>query len=210
MRNITLKDGNVPDTWIKQQIDPLRHWIENSKCPMLASMPSGEIVYANRAFADYVGYSQVELVGDGGKSWKELTVDSLDIAADEKNVAEVLRGATSDFTMIKSYRHKVGTPKRSHMHVIRWPPAGEFEVFLVTVIPLDGSWEYALSEIESVKSLIISYISDASQHTSWSMFWRWARHNPAVAYPLIGGLSSLIVGDRVIELIAAIRQAITG
>lgn len=199
--------------WIDQQSDAVSHWLTASKCPMLVSTADGSVRWVNRATEDLFGYTSSEFLGIGTKplSWEDLTIDQRDIAADHAMVAALMAGERSEYTLAKSYRSKTGSPIPTRIHVLRWPPVGEVECFLVTVLPLDVDNEFLRDEILAMRHAFAEWTAtNQQQHPVLMRFASWAADNKAAAAALLLWVSALIAGDRVIDIAAQLKTLIWG
>lgn len=166
---------------------------------MLATMPNGDILWANAAFENLLGYTSVELVGK--KTWVELTKSGEDLLYDQQNVSELLSGNRTSYQLQKHYITKGGTFLPVVIDVLRYPVAGEFECFLVAVVPVDRGLELALSQVVEIRSLLVEMTEKAPSGLTVDKAISFAKEHP-VAATVIGTLFGvLLFGERVIEIL---------
>ena len=207
----------MAELWIENQSESARHWLKGSACPMLASKADGSILWANEAAERLLGYSLAELVTTAespGLSWEDLTMDRADLRADQLMVKSLIHGDRHDYTLQKSYRSKRGDPLPSVIHVLRWPPLGDVDCFLVTLTPLRKASDAVLKELARMREAIAAM--NASPVAARSEFWPmlakagvWANENKLAAAALVLWLSALIAGDRVIVVAERIHHLFT-
>ncbi len=197
----------------------LKQWIVGTKIPMLASMPDGSILWCNVAFEEFLEYSIVELVGDNGKTWSDLTSSSEDAAADLILVAQLEAAARREYTFQKSYRTKAGVDRKCIIHVMRYPESGEFNCCLVSVIPLDVSGDMLLQEMQELRahqvghSELLSKILEVMTNKPPSYLERYlefSKENPIQSAVVTLFLLSLVLGNYVLHIASAIRETFWG
>ena len=88
---------------LQESLDRFQYVFEAANVGKSITLPTGE-VNANRAFADYLGYSSDEIKG---KKWQDLTFEE-DIDATEKVLARLLAGNNDAARFEKRYVHKNG------------------------------------------------------------------------------------------------------
>jgi len=135
----------------------VKSWLINTNVPMLVSIPNGKILWCNPAFERYTGYTINELVEDEthlnrGISWIDLTDDRDDKEFDVQLSHELEMGDRTEYTYYKFYRTKAGPVKRSMIHVLRSPATGEFKCCFVSIIPLDVGYEFAMKEMQDIRT----------------------------------------------------------
>lgn len=198
--------------WLTEQSEALRRWLTSTHCPMLASLEDGTIVWANTAFEELLNYTVVELTGHGsihGVSWKDLTVNSDDLNADLALIESLKEGHRNEYRLQKSYRKKNGEPVPVLIQVLRWPPAGDVEVYLVTILPLNISTSYLLSEFQSMNKLLVQVLQ-TNQCSFTDRFVKWAAKNKFAATVLILFVTTFLFGDRVMEIAGQIKSLLDG
>ena len=83
----------------------LRNVVENAFVPTFLGNPDGEVVYANRAFAELLGYDPKELVG---LSLKEI-VHPDDALVARTQIDDLLAGKIDSYRAERRYRRKNGS-----------------------------------------------------------------------------------------------------
>lgn len=101
----------------------LKLMARNSTSMYLASTPDGKILWANRSFLDWSKYTLFELVT---KTWKEISLNDANLAADIKEL-ESLDDYTLSYSVQKSYIPKSSAPQLGMLHVTKYPPQGPIE-----------------------------------------------------------------------------------
>ena len=84
----------------------LRNVVENSAVPTFLTKGDDVLVYANRAFADLLGYEQSECIGLGISS----VIHPDDAVAARAQIAIVMQGKTTGYQAERRYIHKNGKP----------------------------------------------------------------------------------------------------
>lgn len=85
--------------------DPLAKFLwENTREGWAFVKPDGTMSLVNPAFADMLGWSVPELTG---RRFQEITVER-DVAPDESMFKRMLSGDVTTYSMVKTYRRKVG------------------------------------------------------------------------------------------------------
>lgn len=192
--------------WLsKQNNNTLKSWLTNTQAPMLATLPDGTILWANHAFESLLGYSAPELIGDdksGSMTWMQLTEDAKDLAADLTLSDEAHSGQRSGYYMQKRYRAKDGSLKRVVIDVLRHPPYGEFECFLVTNIPVDRGIEFAMAELAIIRQLMTAVVETSGQPggVRFVDIKSFYKESPLLAWFVTILFSGLLFGNRAIEI----------
>ncbi|MDQ1335360.1 MAG: hypothetical protein QG552_2310 [Thermodesulfobacteriota bacterium] len=88
---------------LQESVDRFKYIFESANVGKSITLPTGE-VDANKAFADFLGYTQDQLKG---KRWQELTVDE-DIEGTERVIASLIAGQANSVRFEKRYIHKNG------------------------------------------------------------------------------------------------------
>lgn len=122
--------------------EQLAHIIEQCACMRLVSQADGTILYANRAFREWSGYTMSELTKLG---WKNLSVDDDDFAADIEELQSVREGKLHHYSVQKRYRKKDGGAHVGTLTVHRYPSTGEIQWFACTWDPHENGTAAAFS-----------------------------------------------------------------
>jgi PAS domain S-box-containing protein len=202
--------------WLDEQTpEALRHWLRSTSIPMLATSPDGNIFWANAAFENLTGYTAAEF-HDGSRpvKWTHLTVDHEDLQHDLDMAEAVVRGSRTEYQLVKQYRTKSGDNVSVNIHVLRYPLAGDFTCFLVSVYSLAQGSQTLMKELQELHSTLLSLIEQQAAMLkgigSEDTFWQWCRNNPKLSAPLGVFLAFLICGDRVVEILQLIRDVFKG
>ena len=173
----------------------MKFWLRATSLPMLATMPDGEILWCNESFEQLVGYSSTEICGN--ITWIDLTVQSIDAEHDQNMAMEVQSGMRHEYLFRKAYRHKGGEIVPVEIHVMRWPLQGDFQWFLVSVLPIEGQ-RAALKQMEIIQSQMVQLME---KPTSWEQLARAVQKYPKIAFFIGSVLATLLFGSRVIEIV---------
>lgn len=186
--------------WLtKQKREVLEDWVRRTKTPMLSTLPDGTILWTNEAFERFLGYTSAELAGE--KTWVELTRQDDDLEFDQQMVADVVAGHQTDYQLRKHYQQKSGQYRECVIDVMRYPLQGEFEFFLVAVVPVDVGVELAISQLGQIRKLILEMMSREPAGLTFNKFWGWATKNKLVASIIGVILAFLLFGERVFEIL---------
>jgi len=198
----------MPNRWLDSQTQAIQHWLRESKCSMLVSTADGGVLWVNQATEELFGYSAAEFLGLGGLppiSWKAITVDHNDLTADVAMVEQMERGERTEYTQEKSYRAKEGKPIPSRIHVLRWPPGGKVDCYLVTIIPLHSENDFMRQELVAMKEALASIAQAQQDRTGTGDLLRdlgkWAAGNPKYAACVVVFLWVLISGEHALDII---------
>lgn len=197
-------------SWINNKPEGLlRYWLTNTKAPMIASMPDGTILWVNRSFERMIGYVSAEIVGR--LSWKDLTQDKDDLAADIAMMEELESGERNQYQLQKEYLTKHDKPVKVVIDVLRYPSGTEqLECFLVTAIPIDEGLQFAMGELSAIREILLglSAVMSTPQQNKlvigFDDIQSWYKNNPLISTALTIVIATLLFGDRVIEIIQAI------
>lgn len=193
--------------WLNSQSQKvLSYWINNSQCPFLVSGANGEIYYCNQSFEELLGYTLIELTDLG---WEKIT--STDLTLDQKLVGEIAHGDRVEYTLRKQYLSKNGTPIPVIIHVMRYPRDGEIEFYLVSVIPIERGYEYAIQEIQEMQNTILA-LTEAicNKPGDFDRLWNWCKENKIVAAVIGAILGTLIIGERFLSIIKSSIELFIG
>lgn len=117
---------------LEESLARFKYIFEASNVGKSITLPTGEI-NANKAYADFLGYSQDELKG---KKWQDLT-PAEDIEKIEKRVGPLLAGEKRADRFEKHYIHKNGTLLWADVSVAMWrDDKGNPLYFITTVVDI--------------------------------------------------------------------------
>lgn len=100
---------------------------EQSMNPTAFVAADGTFMSVNAAFADMLGYSRLELIGQ--RTWQDVTHRE-DIETAEREAAVLLDGKRASYRIQKRYLHKDGRYVYCVVQVNRAPVTGEFVHFV--------------------------------------------------------------------------------
>jgi len=183
---------------------------------MLVSTADGGFLWVNLATEELFGFSAAEFLGLNGHplSWQDLTIDKEDLAADKAMGRALEVGERLEYSLEKSYRRKDGQPIPGRIHVLRWPPYGQdAECYLVTIVPLHADHDLLREDIAAMRTAFAEFVSEhqAARIQVTSMICslgQWANGNKAVSAAIVLWISSLVAGDRVIEIAERLKKLI--
>jgi PAS domain S-box-containing protein len=194
-------------SWINNKPEGLlRYWLTNTKAPMIASMPDGTILWVNRSFERMIGYVSAEIVGK--LSWKDLTQDKDDLAADIAMMEELATGERTQYQLQKEYLTKHDKPVKVVIDVMRYPNGTqELECFLVTAIPIDEGLQFAMGELSAIREILLglSAVMSTPQQNKlvigFDDIQSWYKNNPILSTSITIVIATLLFGERVIEIL---------
>ena len=177
-------------------------------CCMLFSRVDGTILWANKKFCDWSGYTLNELEK---MTWMHLSVEDDDLDADIAS-AGMLSAASPTYTVRKQYRPKNDRPVHGNLHVTRAPLIGEMQFAFCVWEPLkNGSAEaFTLAVEHTTKaSAAMAELTREIQkltHRDSDEYWiistiRTARKHPRVVVMLLVLLLSAFSANGVNSLI---------
>ena len=191
--------------WIDEQPDSLlKSWLERTHAPMLATLPSGEILWVNASFEQLLGYTAPELVGR--ITWKQLTDDTDDLEADVALSQQTINGDRENYLLQKPYRTKHGPQKRVVIDVLRYPSHGEFECFLVTALPTDRGIEFAMGQLADLRELCLEIAANSQRGVTFESVAKVYEEHPVIVTIVGLVIGTLLFGDRVLEIFNAIAR----
>lgn len=192
-------------SWLEgQHKDPLKYWLRYTSSPLLVSQLDGEIVWCNPAFEELLGYTNAEISNQQIK-WTDLTQSKEDLQADLMMAKELALGNSQSYKLQKEYRRKAGGLVRVIIHVMRYPPSGNLDYFLVTVLPLDMGYDFAMEKLANLEDQLIKIFSVMSENNT-NKLWEWANENKPISAALFVLFLTLLLGDRVVEIVKAIKD----
>lgn len=122
-------------TWLSglQGCDELKDFIRHTQVSVIVSNTDGKILWANKAFTDWSGYTVAELVRWG---WKQLSVpgDNLD---EDISLSANWDAFAPIYSVRKQYHRKDREPVWGVMTAMRFPQSGEIKFCVCTWIPKD-------------------------------------------------------------------------
>lgn len=178
---------------------------------MVVSHMDGRFLWVNHAAEDLLGFSPFEFIGLHGKPglrWTDLTVKATDLEADQAMVQELEKGSRVEYTLEKSYLAKDGTPIPTKIHVLRWPPDGDCDCFLVTILPLDAQNEMLREEILQMRHALAEFMTEQRTSKVWGVvvsLAKWADSNRLFAVGVVLFFMAFFAGDRVLDIADRMR-----
>ncbi len=139
---------------LHESMERFKYVFEASNAGKSITMPDGK-VNANRAFTDFLGYTQNELAG---KRWQDITPPE-DIEATEKAIAPLLKGEKDTERFEKRYVHKDGKIIWGDVSIaMRRDAAGNPLYFVTTIVDISDrkKAEEALRNSEEYQRAMIS------------------------------------------------------
>ena len=119
---------------LQESLDRFKYVFEASNVGKSITLPTGEM-NSNKAFADFLGYTQDELKG---KRWQDLT-PAEDIEDSEKIINRLLTGEKRADRLEKRYVHKSGTYLWADVSVaMRRDAQGKPLYFMTTIVDIDA------------------------------------------------------------------------
>jgi len=191
-------------SWINSKPEGLmRYWLVNTKTPMIASLPNGDILWVNRSFEGLVGYASAEVVGK--LSWKDLTQDKDDLAADVAMMEELSKGERESYQLQKEYITKHSKPVKVVIDVLRYPPGKEdLECFLVSAIPVEEGLQFAMGELSAIREILVGLAAVSATPNKISIGFddiqNWYKNNPVLSTAITLIICTLLFGERVLEI----------
>ncbi|MCF8109672.1 MAG: transporter substrate-binding domain-containing protein [Desulfohalobiaceae bacterium] len=139
---------------LQESLDRFKYMFEAANVGKSITLPSGE-VNANKALADFLGYTPDELKG---KRWQDLTPPE-DVEATERVIGLLLRGEKDAERFEKRYVHKTGALLWADVSVaMRRDAQGKPLYFMTTVMDITEkkSTEEALRQSEEYQRAMIA------------------------------------------------------
>lgn len=203
----------------------------------MAVLEDGRILWANEAFCRFIRYTPVELCGNDthpGLRWGDVLAKDGDADADVAQAAACMSGEAPEYRMRRRYVPKLDAPVLCELHVKRFPSVGEFQCFLVTVLPVRSGEELvyhaAMLKVDELKmqvadthAMTVGAMTTAQAQMQASLdrlvdaitkrtdlevaasgFVRWASQYPKATGVALLVLLVLLLGPRVVEAIKAI------
>lgn len=167
-----------------------------SSCPMFVVGGNKEILWVNQSFELVLGYTAEELLN---LHIEALTHDAEEWDMDTKMMATLVKGYRLEYHVRKQLRKKSGEPVTALIHVLRWPPYGDVECFLITAIPVSHAADFVVGEVTSLRVMLAEFIHNKTSSTSDKLL-NWAKDHPIWASIMAFVLGYLLLGDRIVEV----------
>lgn len=201
--------------------------------PMAFTKADGKFLWANQAFCDIVDYNLMELLGEDGVSWKELTVDPNDLQDDEEALKQITDGVMDRYTLVKKYKTKTGRLVPIRLVVQRFPKVDDIQFFVVSATRLDNGYkdafDYANQFIKKTVNDIFDKQAELSKEiqalhkeqtvlqqnvidTMWISkiamdAYSSLKANPKLVLAIIVVLGCIFYGDATLSILTRIKQA---
>lgn len=138
------------------EFETLLFWAENSSNMLLVSGPDGEIYWTNKAFRQFIKYSETEFTRQNDPiTWFQITKPGSDLNTDMTDALKCLHGKIKEYNAQKYYIPKYEAPVLVDIEVKRFPIDGDetnFKFFLVEVHKVTNSMAYDLQLKKIVES----------------------------------------------------------
>lgn len=210
-----------------QEIEMFLTWIEYNEVPMLISGSDGDILWCNKAFEDFSGYSNWEIVNK--ITWEKMSINDENLEADREMIKQCISGEKRNYSIKKQFSPKNDKPIWTDVHVCRFPTMGEFKFFLVTILPFKNGSAAALTmtieamnsfctkiesykkEVTAMEDKIVTRVAEVSkpQNETEQIFLSFGRL--AFKYPKIAAMIGLtmlimILGNQAFEVIKNLKD----
>jgi PAS domain S-box-containing protein len=133
----------------------LKEFLQHTNVCIVVSNTKGDILWANKSFLSWSGYTLAELMKFG---WRQLSVPGDDLDAD-MDTASNWNGFTPIYTVHKQYYRKNREPRWGHMTAMRFPLVGEVEFCLCTWIPKDDDGDEIARVVASLVKMNVAAIT---------------------------------------------------
>lgn len=178
-------------------LELLKEITQYHPCCMLFSRVDGKILWANKKFCDWSGYTLSELER---MTWMQLSVESDDLEADIVSAGN-LSSASPTYVVRKQYRPKNDRPVHGNLYVTRAPLIGEMQFAFCVWEPLrNGSAEafsLAVDHTKKATEAMAQLTKEIHEFTRRDADEDWiiatvrtARKHPKVVIALLGLLIS--------------------
>lgn len=138
------------------ELETLLFWAENSSNMLLISGPDGEIYWTNKAFRQFIKYSETEFTRQKDPvTWFQITKPGSDLNTDMADTLKCLHGKIKEYNTQEYYIPKYEAPVLVDVEVKRFPIDGDetnFKFFLVEVRKVTNSMMYDLQLKKIVES----------------------------------------------------------
>lgn len=219
--------------WIsKQEKDLMELLIRDSDIPIYFSGPVGNILWANQAFEEFIGYTLWELTsGSSGKgiAGEKLTVSGESLDADKEMNRQCISGERYKYTIKTQYIPKNDKPVWVELNVIRYPVVNELQCFIVIVSPLKNGTQTAFNlcmdrvkefseelrkvkqGVEEMEKEIVGGVKDALQVQTeteqiFSAIARLINRNPRVSAGVTMVIMVMILGTQLVQAIETVKK----
>jgi PAS domain S-box-containing protein len=164
---------------------------EECTCLKLASTGDGKILWANREFREWSGYTHSELIKLG---WMDLSVQDDGLAADVSEIRLIAAGEIQQYRVQKKYRKRNGDAVLGTLTVKRFPLVGEVKFYTCTWEPhVNGTaaaFTLAIEKSVALEKRIESMLQLVGPTRSkvrklGDAFFDWAEENPKLATGLV-------------------------
>ena len=224
-------------SWLSNQ--PIEFFVNSftySEVPLVVCGESGKILWANRAFEEFIGYNTWEITtgpSGNGLDLSKLSVNDENLEADKAMLKECLAGTIKSYSVKKQYIPKNDKPVWADLHVIRYPLEGNLKYFVTTVIPLKNgtaaAFSLAMNTIKELTDKMNSYTARVSEVESniingvdqkiqskteiQNIFLNIAKlveKYPKVSIAVIITLLTMILGNQLVEAIKNMKTIVGG
>ena len=129
-------------TWLNQLkgCDDLKAFLHHMSVCVIVSKPGGAILWTNKAFEEWSGYSSEELQRAG---WKQIVVSGADFDRDP-DASEQWEAYSPIYRIRTRYNRKDASPCWGTLTAMRFPPIGDIEFCVCTWIPHQETTNAAL------------------------------------------------------------------
>jgi PAS domain-containing protein len=196
----------------------LEYWLSNTDTPLLAVQEDGTILEVNHALLRIMKYTEPELLASDkrkGKTWMELSVPDSDLEADIAASQRLVEGADIQYWCRKHFLPKGSSPEPVLIHVLRYPPQGDYLCSLVSVHFLSQTENRAhATALEAMEARLVGAMQvardnlDDSERLSLSLL-RLIRQYPKRSVATLMAVLSLIFGDRLVLAVQTVMSILS-
>ena len=188
-----------------------------SQTMMLFSTAEGEILWANEAFLQWIGYTLEEFTRKNNPvTWQDISVRDESLEADMISSRKLQEGKLAHYLIRKFYVPKHGSPQFVELFVRRYPPnmAENMAISVVEVNVLYNGHARMAQAYETMAAemkLTLDVLSASNQGildrmdnqlaTGLNGVVAWLAKRPAIGIPIAALLVLLLFGERAIEVI---------
>jgi hypothetical protein len=189
-------------TWIDTvDIEVLKVALQHTSAQHLISMPDGKILWANKAFIKWVGYTLSELTH---MTWMDFSVYDDQLKVDLEEVAK-LEGYQISYTVQKKYVPRDRKPEHGLLHVLRYPLNGPIECCICTWEPLrEGnveSLEVAIQYFKVIDEKLLLITRQTEEEKLVIGILQLIRKYPKVALAILFGLLSIFGINNALQIL---------